>query len=191
MNEKRDNFFIEVLKFSLLTLLIVLPFRMYVAKPFIVDGASMSPTFETGHYLIVDQISYQFESPERGEVIIFKYPKDETRFFIKRIVGLPGETVDINEGKVTIFNETNPDGMVLSEDYLENNLMINLRTEVGENEYFVMGDNRPNSSDSRVWGTLNEDLIIGRAFLRLLPLNKINLFPGNFNFQSSLYEASI
>lgn len=182
MNNSKENFFVEVLKFSLLTLLIVLPFRMYIAKPFIVDGASMSPTFETGHYLIVDEISYRIEDPQRGEVIIFKYPKDPSRFFIKRIIGLPNETVEIKNGKVTIYNINKPEGLILKESYVEKGSLENTRFELGENEYFVMGDNRGNSSDSRFWGALPKDMIVGKAFLRLLPINKIDVLPGNFDY---------
>ena len=182
MNNSNENFFVEVLKFSLLTLLVVLPFRMYIAKPFIVDGASMSPTFETGHYLIVDEISYKLEDPQRGEVVIFKYPKDPSRFFIKRIIGLPNETVEIIGGKVTIYNEETPDGVHLEEYYVEKTSRENIKVKLGENEYFVMGDNRGNSSDSRFWGALPKNLIIGKAFLRLLPINKIDVLPGNFDY---------
>ncbi len=179
MNEnKRDNFFIEVFKFSLLTLLIVLPFRMFIAKPFIVNGASMSPTFETGHYLIVDQISYKIHEPQRGEVIVFKYPKDETRFFIKRIIGLPNETIIIEDGKVTIKNEESPEGFTVEEDYVKNIAHKNMKQTLLDDEYFVMGDNRANSSDSRVWGALQDDFIIGKALIRLFPVTKIDLFPG-------------
>ncbi|OGD68836.1 signal peptidase I [Candidatus Campbellbacteria bacterium RIFCSPLOWO2_02_FULL_35_11] len=182
MNNSNENFFVEILKFSLLTLIIVLPFRMYIAKPFIVDGASMSPTFETGNYLIVDQLSYKFQEPERGEVVIFKYPKDQTRFFIKRIIGLPQETVEINDGKITIYKENKPEGLELEEEYIQNWSGENTKYILEENEYFVMGDNRTNSSDSRFWGPLPENLIVGRAFLRLLPVNQISAFPGNFDY---------
>ncbi|MBU4480482.1 signal peptidase I, partial [Patescibacteria group bacterium] len=152
MNENKENFFIEVLKFSLLTLLIVLPFRMYVAKPFIVSGASMSPTFETGNYLIVDELSYKIGNPERGDVIVFKYPKDETRFFIKRIIGLPSETVKIQNGEILIKNKENPDGFKINEDFIKKTTAENMESVLEDDEYFVMGDNRTNSSDSRSWG---------------------------------------
>ncbi len=89
------------------------PIRLFVAQPFIVSGASMDPTFETGEYLIVDQLSYHFDDPVRGQVVIFKYPKDESKYFIKRVIGLPGETVQIEGTDVTIFNESNPDGKKL------------------------------------------------------------------------------
>ena len=180
---QQDNFFIEVFKFSLLTLLIVLPFRMFIAKPFIVDGASMSPTFETGHYLIIDEISYKIKNVERGDIIVFKYPKDTTRFFIKRVIGLPGETVLIKDGKVTIKNDDFPNGFQIKEDYVKNISHKNIQQTLSDNEYFVMGDNRANSSDSRIWGAVNKNLIVGKVLLRLFPLTKIDFLPGEFIFQ--------
>lgn len=177
MSENKENFIIETLKFSLIAILIVLPFRIFVAQPFLVSGASMSPNFETGHYLVVDQLSYNFIEPARGEIIIFKYPNDTKKFFIKRIIGLPQETVIIESSKVFIKNKEFPDSFELKEDYIKN--LGNNKSEItlGETEYFVMGDNRPASSDSRVWGPLSSDLIVGRAFLRLFPFNQISFFP--------------
>ncbi|OGD66921.1 signal peptidase I [Candidatus Campbellbacteria bacterium RIFOXYC2_FULL_35_25] len=182
MNEKRENFFVEVLKFSIITIIIVLPFRMYIAKPFIVSGASMSPNFETGNYLIIDEISYKLGEPQRGEVIVFKYPNDPSRFFIKRIIGLPNETIKIKDNEVIIKNESYPEGMKLDEVYLKKPTEQNIERTLGNKEYFVMGDNRTNSSDSRFWGPLNKEFIVGRAFVRLLPINKIDLFPADFDY---------
>ena len=182
MNEKRENFFVEVLKFSIITIIIFLPFRMYIAKPFIVSGASMSPNFETGNYLIIDEISYKLGEPQRGEVIVFKYPNDPSRFFIKRIIGLPNETIKIKDNEVIIKNESYPEGMKLDEVYLKKPTEQNIERTLGNKEYFVMGDNRTNSSDSRFWGPLNKEFIVGRAFVRLLPINKIDLFPADFDY---------
>jgi signal peptidase I len=153
---------------------------MYIAQPFIVSGPSMDPTFNTGQYLIVDQISYRFEDPKRNEVIVFKYPRDPKTFYIKRIIGLPGETVHIDKGIVTIINDQNPDGFVLADGYISNNHKTNetFQTILESDEYFVMGDNRAESSDSRLWGALKEEYIVGRPFLRLLPFSKIEIFPG-------------
>ncbi|MFH1402427.1 MAG: signal peptidase I [Patescibacteria group bacterium] len=177
MSENKENFIIETLKFSLIAILIVLPFRIFIAQPFLVSGASMSPNFETGHYLIVDQLSYNFKKPERGEVIIFRYPKNPKKFFIKRITGLPFETVILEDEKITIKNEAMPDGFELQETYIASFSNNNSTVVLGEGEYFVLGDNRPASSDSRIWGVLPEELIIGRAFIRLFPFTKIELFP--------------
>lgn len=169
----------EILRFALIALVIVIPIRIFVAQPFIVSGASMEPTFHNGEYLIVDQVSYKLEKPERGDVIIFKYPKDPSKYFIKRLIGLPGDTLSVNGNVITVYNEANPDGLILPEPYVANMNPSTTLTEIlGEGEYFVMGDNRDNSSDSRVWGILNEKLIVGRALVRLFPLGAADYLPG-------------
>lgn len=169
----------EIARFSIIALLIVIPIRLFIAQPFIVSGASMADTFHTGEYLIVDQLTYHLEAPARGDVVIFRYPKDPSKFFIKRVIGLPGETVTIEDSTVTITNETNPNGLVLDEPYIKS-MRTTGRTEevLGEREYFVMGDNRDESSDSRAWGVLQEERIIGRAYVRLFPPSMIDILPG-------------
>jgi signal peptidase I len=140
----------------------------------------MEDTFHSGEYLIVDQLSYHMRQPERGEVIIFRYPRDPSKFFIKRIIGLPGDTVHIENSIVTITNETNPKGLVLEESYIDVMTPQEPMTEIlGDREYFVMGDNRDESSDSRSWGVLQEERIVGRALFRLFPPNEINFLPGS------------
>ncbi len=169
----------EIARFSIIALLIVIPIRLFIAQPFIVSGASMADTFHTGEYLIVDQLTYHFEAPTRGDVVIFRYPKDPSKFFIKRVIGLPGETVKIVDSTVTITNEANPNGFVLDEPYIKSMRSTGHTEEVlGEREYFVMGDNRDESSDSRAWGVLQEERIIGRAYMRLFPPSMIDILPG-------------
>jgi signal peptidase I len=174
------GFVVEIFRFAVLALLIVVPFRMSIAQPFIVSGASMSPTFETGQYLIVDQLTYHLEPPTRGDVVIFRYPEDPSKFFIKRLIGLPGETVEIQGQKVSIRDPKTGKSTTLDEPYLHdfNTRDDYLTVTLGPDEYFVMGDNRGASSDSRVWGAVPKKLMVGRAFVRLLPANKISLFPG-------------
>ncbi len=176
--EKRDNFFTELLKFALIAIVIVIPIRLFVAKPFIVSGASMEPTFDNGQYLIVDELSYRLDTPKRGDVVIFRYPKDPTQYFIKRIIGLPRETVHIKSGAVSVTTaagETVP----LTEKYVvfQGN-GGDLNVTLANDRYFVMGDNRPESSDSRIWGVLPRENMVGRALLRLLPIQTATLFPG-------------
>lgn len=181
--EKEEHFFKEILKASLIALIIVVPIRLYIAQPFIVSGASMDPTFATGHYLIVDQLTYRFEDPKRGEVIVFKFPQDTSKFFIKRIIGLPNETISMNNGNIRIKNDKHPNGIILEEPYvtIENKTRDSFSTTLKEDEYFVMGDNRRASSDSRIWGPLEEELIVGRAFLRILPVSQSSILPGNYD----------
>lgn len=177
--EKNSSFFTELLKFALVALIIVVPVRLFVAQPFIVSGASMDPTFKTGQYLIVDELTYHFSPPARGDVIVFRYPKDPSQFFIKRIIGLPGETVRIASGEVSVV-ETSGTVVKLNEGYVVNvGNGADLSVTLAANDYFVMGDNRPESSDSRVWGVLPKENIMGRALLRLLPLQSIGIFPGS------------
>lgn len=180
-NEQGDGFFVEIVKFTLIALLVIVPLRLFVAQPFVVNGASMDPTFHNGQYLIVDQISYRFEKPKRGEVVIFRYPRDTTKFFIKRIIGLPNETVEIDGTSVIIKNREMPDGFTLNEPYIANNKEDYAAYTLNSHEYFVMGDNRPESSDSRIWGPLDESLVVGRPVIRLFPLGKLGLFPGDYS----------
>ena len=185
-NPEDDSSFIgEIFKFALLALIIVIPFRLFVAQPFIVSGASMSPTFETGEYIIVDQVTYRLHEPKRGDVVIFRFPNDPSKFFIKRIIGLPGEVVMLANGVTTIVDPETNSETVLDEEYLitdktDDHLSITLSST----EYFVMGDNRSASSDSRVWGPVPSDNIVGRALVRLLPINTFTVFPGGYTFPS-------
>jgi len=154
---------------------------MFVAQPFIVSGASMTPTFEDGDYLIVDEISYHLGEPDRGSVVIFRYPLDPKTFFIKRIIGLPGETVGTKGSEVTIQNKENSNGFILDESYIAFPKNDYTTITLADNEYFVMGDNRAGSSDSRIWGPLKREFIIGRPIIRLLPIGGLSVLPGNIN----------
>jgi len=170
---------------ALLIVVVVVPLRVFVISPFVVDGESMHPTFENLNYLIVDELIYDFKAPARGDVIVFRYPLDPSVFYIKRIIGLPGETVSINQGIITI---TEPDGtsLTLSEPYVvEEDATYTQKFTLGAAQYFVMGDNRPNSSDSRVWGPVPAKNIIGRVDLRLLPLNEMGFFPGATSYATN------
>ncbi len=171
--------FKEIAFLVLLAVVTVLPIRLFVAQPFVVEGASMYKTFESGDYLIIDELTYRFSDPKRGDVIVFRAPPDISTFYIKRIIGLPGETVHIDHGKVTI-TKTDGTTLVLDEQYIiDEDATYSEDATIGSGQYFVMGDNRPKSSDSRVWGLLPEKNIMGRALVRLLPLGQIGLFPGS------------
>lgn len=176
--KNHSNFWKETLKLVILALFIVIPFRLFIAQPFIVDGASMDPTFETGDYLIVDEVTYRFKTPERGSILIFKYPLDPKKSFIKRVIGLPGETVSISDGQVIIFNTEHLDGFVLDEPYVKLNKIDNSSYTLSANKYFVMGDNRIGSADSRIWGPVPEENIVGRPIIRFFPPA---FFPGNYS----------
>ncbi len=177
-NQKEPSSFWELVKYAAVALMIVVPFRIFIAQPYVVSGSSMDPTFQNGDYLIVDQLSKRFEELERGSVVIIRYPKDPSKFFIKRLIAFPNERVEIRKGVVTIFNEKQEQGLVLDDSYVVYKKGDDFSIQLRDDEYFVMGDNRANSSDSRVWGTLPKKYIIGQPILRLLPLEKIGLWPG-------------
>ena len=169
----------EIVKIVAISLAIIIPIRYYLVQPFFVRGASMEPNFDNGEYLVVDELSYRLREPGRGEVIVFKFPKDPSQYYIKRIIGLPKETVEIKNNQVIIYNQEFKDGEVLNESvYSVNGQHIwgNVKMNLGEDEYFVLGDNRGASSDSRQWGSLPQKYIIGRVWLRAWPFNKAEVF---------------
>lgn len=163
-------FFWEITKVVVIALVIVVPIRYFIFQPFLVKGQSMEPNFETGDYLIIDEISYRFRDPQRGEVVVFKYPQNPSQRYIKRIIGLPGETIEIKDGKVFIDNkELDEKSYLPISSQTPGNMLITL----GENEYFVLGDNRLASYDSRRWGSLPKKDIIGRVFIRAWPITAL------------------
>ncbi|MBP6060480.1 MAG: signal peptidase I [Candidatus Pacebacteria bacterium] len=180
IEETKKESWWDLIKFALLALAIVLPIRVFIAEPFVVSGSSMVPTFTDKDYLIIDKISYELGEPKRDDIVVFKYPNDTSKYFIKRIIAMPNETIDINGKVVTITNNKYPNGLVLEQPFLENISNDNIHLKLKNNEYFVMGDNRPASSDSRYWGPLKREFVTGRVLFRLLPLKNIDILPGQF-----------
>ena len=169
----------DLIKILSIALIIIVPFRMFIAEPFVVSGSSMLPNFHNKDYLIVDRLTYHSSQPQRGDVIVLKYPKDTTQFFIKRIIGLPGEKIRFSQGHVIIYNQQYPGGEVLVEPYLPSQTETIGRPDpvtLGSGEYYVLGDNRTASSDSRVWGILPADDIVGKVWLRVLPVGYFGFF---------------
>jgi len=174
--KKAISFIWEVVKIVIIAVVIVVPIRYFLFQPFFVRGQSMNPNFENGDYLIIDEISYRFREPQRGEVIVFNPPQKPSQRFIKRIIGLPGEIVEIKGGRVTVYN-TEGQKVLDESDYIsdiptEGNLRITLRRD----EYFVLGDNRPFSYDSRRFGALPKENIIGRVIFRAWPFAAATVF---------------
>ncbi|MDP3093165.1 MAG: signal peptidase I [bacterium] len=170
------NFVWETLKIVFLALAIVLPIRYFIFQPFIVKGQSMEPNFQQGNYLIIDELSYRLRDPKRGEVVVFKYPYNPSQRYIKRIIGLPGETLEIKDQKIRIFDEQGQEKILEENTYLpEEDLTTgDIRLTLKEKEFFVLGDNRLSSSDSRSWGVLPQSNIIGRVLFRLWPLGEVS-----------------
>ena len=165
----------EFLKVIIIAAAIVLPIRYFLFQPFIVKGESMVPYLQSGDYLIIDEISYRFAGPGRGDIVVLKFPIDTTQRFIKRVIGLPGETVQINNGKITVLKDGK--SLELAESYLSHNLATdgNINITLGKDEYFVLGDNREFSYDSRRWGILPAKDIIGKAVFRVFPIQDMTL----------------
>jgi len=173
------NLFVETIRLMIIALAIVLPIRIFIVAPFIVEGASMEPNYHNAEYLLVDEISYRFQKPERGDVVVFRPPDNQSIFYIKRVIALPGETIMIKDQKISIINSENPEGLLLSEDsYIDGSSASQSefsQITLKDNEYFVLGDNRGNSRDSRVLGPINIDFIKGKVMLRVFPFNKLSL----------------
>jgi signal peptidase I len=166
------RFILEMLQIAAIALAIILPVRYFLVQPFIVKGASMQPSYYENEYLIIDELTYRFRDPERGETVVFHPPGNEGQYYIKRVIGLPGETVEIRDGKMIIFNDTYPNGITLDETYLIEETEGKQRTQLGQNEYFLMGDNRDASLDSRAIGPIPFKNITGRVWIRGLPLDQ-------------------
>ena len=178
--KKYINVFWEFLKVIIIAAVIVLPIRYFLFQPFIVKGESMMPNFQSGDYLIIDEVSYRISNPKRGDVVVLKYPLDTSQRFIKRIIGLPGETVEVNNGKITISKEG--ESLILDKKkYLSNikGTEGNLRIVLPDSEYFVLGDNRQFSYDSRGWGVLPKKDIVGKVIFRVFPISSFSYISRN------------
>ncbi len=168
----------EILEVVLISAVTVFIIRTFFAQPFLVSGASMEPSFSNGNYLIIDEVTYRFREPERGEVVVFRYPKDRSVYFIKRIIGLPGERVAVQSGRVSVFSSEggSASGGENSKEILkEESTSGAIDVTLGNNQYFVLGDNRYNSFDSRNWGPITKKDIIGVVRLRVFPINDFEL----------------
>jgi len=176
--QKVLQFIIDLLKVICISLAIIIPVRYFLIQPFYVKGASMEPTFYDHEYLIIDEISYRLKVPQRGDVVVFRYPKEPSQYFIKRVIGLPGETVEISDNRIFIIKDGQKT-MIEENDYLSDEVKTygNKTWTLGENEYYVMGDNREYSLDSRGFGPVNRELIVGRVWLRGWPVWRAGFFP--------------
>lgn len=189
------SFIWEVVKVFFWALVIIVPIRVFLFQPFFVQGASMEANFKDGDYLIVNELGYKktdvafnnihfftvdvFKDLKRGDVVVFRYPKNPQQFFVKRIVGLPGEKVEVDDGKVKIYNQENLEGFILDEsEYLPADIFTKgaVAEELKDDEYFVLGDNRSYSHDSRAWGPVKKEEVIGKVLLRAWPVSKASIY---------------
>ncbi len=187
--------FAEMVRVFLLAVVIIIPVRVFLFQPFFVQGSSMEPNFQDGQYLVISEFGYKqsnigwsdtslfqvkpFKEIVRQDVMVFRFPKNTEEFFIKRVIGLPGEAVEIRRGQVLIFNHDHPEGFVLDESaYLGREVLTQdmPRMEIGPDEYFAMGDNRMFSYDSRAFGPIKKDKVIGRVLLRAWPVDHFSLY---------------
>lgn len=171
-------FVLEVLQIVIISAAIIIPIRYFLVQPFYVKGASMEPNFYDKEYLIIDELTFRMREPERGEIVVFRYPRDPGEYFIKRLVGMPGETVEITGGAVVVYNDDHPNGQILDEKLYLGSALSQGKKKVtlGADEYFVMGDNRDESLDSRSFGPIQKSSIIGRVWVRGLPLSRMGTF---------------
>lgn len=147
---------------------------IFIATINVVKGASMEPNFHDAQFLIIDRLSYQLRDPRRGEVVVLKFPGDpEKTRYIKRVIGLPGETIEISNSQVFI------NGRLIHELYIPEitQTLPNLKKKLGDKEYYLMGDNRENSNDSRAFGAVERRFIIGLAYVIIWPLSDAGLVP--------------
>ena len=172
----------DLVKIVVISLAIIIPVRYFLIQPFYVQGSSMEPNFHNSEYLIIDEISYRFNDPQRGDVVVFKYPRNPQEFFIKRIIGLPGEKLKFKSGDIYVYNDMYERGVKLKEKYLPQGVETGQSgsdiesVKLKEDEYYVLGDNRNASRDSRSFGPVDESMIVGKVLFRGWPLDKMEFF---------------
>lgn len=174
------EFLWDLIKTAIIVVVLAFVIKFFLIQPFIVDGSSMQPNFESNEYLLAEKVSYYLSSPKRGDVIIFHPPGQSNVNYIKRIIGMPGEKITIADNQIKIINAQYPNGFILAEPYIPHNFKTltsenQNQYDVSSNEYFVLGDNREHSSDSREWGTLPKENIIGRAWIDIYPLSDFGI----------------
>lgn len=178
----------SLLLWILAIIIIVKSVQGFLIQPFIVDGGSMLPTYHNEEFLFVDKLSYRLGNPERGDVVIFKLYEDTNnpyngKYLIKRVLGLPGERVVVQNGITTIYNKENPQGFVAEEPFvLYKDTNKDTDITLDEDHYFVMGDNRAQSYDSRYWGALEKEDIKGQVLFRIYPFSQLSYEPGRHTY---------
>lgn len=169
----------EIGKTVIIVLIAAFIIRFFLVQPFVVEGISMEPNFFDKEYLIVNKLSYDIHKPQRGDVVVFVAPNQPEYDYIKRIIGLPGEKVRIQNNEIFINDQKLDEKYLGSAEktFVNQNPSLILEKKIGADEYFVLGDNREHSSDSREWGVLPKTNIVGKAWLDVYPLDFFGLVP--------------
>jgi len=171
------TFLLDTLEIITTAFAIFVVLFLFIVQIHEVNGDSMLPNFHNGEYVLTDKLTYKFREPQRGEIVIFKAPPRPRDEYIKRLIGLPGERIKIQDNQIIIYNDGHPEGFILHEDYLENGIVTQGKSAIPPNtvftipdgNYLVFGDNRENSSDSRHWGPVPKSMLVGRAVIRIWP----------------------
>lgn len=169
---KVGSYLWELIKVVAISLAIVLPIRYFLVQPFYVKGASMEPNFHDYEYLIIDELSYRWRVPERGEVVVMRDPLEHSKFFIKRIIGVPGDLIFIDQGDVYVNSNLLDESLYLADNIKTQAVNGVSEVTLQDNEYFVMGDNRPASFDSRRFGAVDKSEFVGRVWIRAWPFTQ-------------------
>lgn len=169
---------LELIKVIVLAGITIWGVRYFIFKPFIVHGASMAPNFYENEYLIIDEVSYRFKEPMRGDIVVLRNPRKKEEFFLKRVIGMPGERMVVRDSQVFIAKDKDTTPVALEESYLPSREFTPGIVDItlGENEYYVMGDNRDASLDSRIFGPILGDGIVGKVLLRGWPFDRAQRF---------------
>jgi len=177
-------FFLEIIEIVVFAISIFLFLYLLILQPHKIKGSSMEPNFHDGEYLLTDKISYRFNEPRRGDVVVFKAPPDFKEEFIKRIIALPGETISINDNKIYINGNLFEEKYIPSEIPTQNGSFLKEGQDIvlPENSYFVLGDNRPHSLDSRRFGFVTLDKITGKAWFVYWPPTEAGVVKNEISF---------
>lgn len=176
------KFLAELVRTAIIVALLTIGIRTFILQPFVVEGESMSPTFHTSDYLLINKLGYRLGEPQRGDIVVFKFPGNLSINYVKRVIGLPGDHIIIADGHVKVITPSDASGVTLDEAYLPSGVtttpvdgQATADYIVPANNYFVLGDNRSNSSDSREWSFLPKEDLIGRVVVRAYPFNEAEI----------------
>lgn len=165
----RQNWIVEYLESIIIALVLALIIRTFLFQPFFIPSGSMEPTLQVGDRIIVSKFTYYFNELKLGDVVVFKYPLDPKRDFIKRVIGVPGDVIEARDSQLLV------NGLIVPEPYVPRDYGDFGPVEVPEQHFFVLGDNRTNSQDSRNWGFVPEENLVGKAQVIFWPISRLSV----------------